>query len=90
MKHFKRLLFITIIKTQLRSLKIFNIIIILNILKFNIIKCAIKSLMKMLTYNTFLLRNKSLTTLLKFFIKTKSNYFANLLTSNYVLKVNKI
>ena len=46
MRRFKRLLFIIIIKTQLRLLKIFNIIIILNILTFNIIKYAIKSLMK--------------------------------------------
>ena len=90
MRRFKRLLFITIIKTQLRSLKTFNIIIISNISIFNIIEYAIKSLITMLIYNTFSLINKSLTILSRFFIKTNSNFFVNSLISNHVYKINEI
>ena len=79
-----------IIKTQLRSLKILNIIIILNTSTFNIIECAIKSLIIMLIYNISSSMNKSSITLLKSFIKINSNYFANSLISNHIFKMNKI
>ena len=90
MRRFKRLSFITIIKTQLRSLKTLNIIIISNTSTFNIIKYAIKSLIIISIYNTFSSINKSLTILSKFFIKTNSNFFANSLISNHVYKMNEI
>ena len=90
MKRFKRLSFMMIIKTQLRLLKTFNIIIVLNISTFNIIECAIKSLIIMLIYNTCSSITKSSTTLLKSFIKTNSNCFANLLILNHVYKMNKV
>ena len=90
MRRFKWLLFIIIIKTQLSSLKTFNIIIVLNISIFNIIECAVKLLMIMLIYNTCLLISKSLIILLKFFIKINSNFFINLLISNHVYKIHKV
>ena len=56
--------------------KILNIINELNILIFNIIKYEIKLLIIILILNTFLLINKSLTTLLKYFIEINSKFFA--------------
>ena len=90
MKRFKWSLFIIIIKTRLRSLKILNIMIILNILTFNIIKCIIKLLMTMSICNTFSSINKSLMILLKKFIRINSNYFASSLSLNHTYKINKI
>ena len=75
---------------QLRLLRIFNIIIVLNISIFNIIKCAIKSLIIMLIYNIFLSINKSLTILLRLFIKINSNFFINSLISNHAHRMNDI
>ena len=60
-------------------LKNFNIINELNILIFNIIKYEIKLLIITLIWNTFLLINKLLIILSKYFVKTNSNYFVILL-----------
>ena len=73
--HFKWLSFSTIIKILSFLLKILNIINELNTLIFNIIEYEIKLLIITLIWNTFSLINILLIILLKYFIKTNSNYF---------------